>query len=93
MPEMVIAGTLNTGGVTVDDVGVGGAQFKGVYEFVVNAATGYLGRAIAIVGGVIGLATGAMMGKALPAIMGVLLACFAVLGPTVVSAIFTSALI
>lgn len=70
-----------------------GAEFEAFYTFIYEAATGYLGRGIAIAGGVIGLGMGAAMGKALPAIIGVVLALFGALGPTIVDAIFGSALI
>lgn len=70
-----------------------GGEFKAVYDFVNNAATGYLGRAISIAGGLIGLGFGAATGKATPAIVGIVLAIFGALGPTIVDTIFASALI
>lgn len=80
-PEFVLAATT-------------GEAFKAAYEFMYEAATGYLGRAIAIIGGIIGLGTAAATGKALPAIIGVILALFGALGPTIINAIFgTGALI
>ncbi len=65
-----------------------GTEFQAVYDFVYDAATGYLGRAIAIVGGLIGLGAGAASGKALPAIVGVVLAMFGALGPAIINSIF-----
>jgi len=70
-----------------------GAEFQGVYDFVYGAATGYLGRAISITGGLIGLGIGAATGKALPAIIGVVLAIFGALGPTIIDSVFNSAII
>jgi conjugal transfer pilus assembly protein TraA len=70
-----------------------GEHFSGVYQFVHGAATGYLGRAIAITGGLIGLGMGASMGKALPAISGVVLAVFGSLGPSIIDTVFSSATI
>jgi len=70
-----------------------GVEFQGLYTFVYGAATGYLGRSIAIVGGLIGMGYGAASGKALPAIIGIILAIFGALGPTIVDSIFNSALI
>ena len=67
-----------------------GTEFQAVYTFVNEAATGYLGRSIAIVGGLIGLGLGAASGKALPAAMGVILAMFGALGPTIIDAVFGS---
>lgn len=80
LPDLAFAGTT-------------GAEFQEVYDFVYDAATGYLGRAICIVGGLIGLGFGAASGKALPAILGVILAIFGALGPTIINALFDSALI
>ena len=87
LPEIALAASIGTGG------GTGGTEFQPFYDFIYAAATGYLGRSIAIVGGLIGLGIGAGTGKALPAVIGVFLAIFGVLGPTIVNAIFTSATI
>lgn len=87
LPEIATAAAIGVNG------GTGGAEFQGFYDFIYDAATGYLGRSIAIVGGIIGLAAGAGSGKALPAIIGVFLAIFGVIGPTIVNAMFTSATI
>lgn len=70
-----------------------GAEFQGFYQFIYDAATGYLGRGIAIVGGIIGLGYGAASGKALPAVVGIVLAMFGAIGPTIINAIFGSAII
>lgn len=70
-----------------------GTEFQGVYDFVYGAATGYLGRSIAIIGGLIGMGFGAASGKVLPAVVGVMLAIFGALGPTIINSIFSSALI
>jgi len=85
-PEIALATTLGSGGT-------GGTEFQAFYDFIYGAATGYLGRAIAIVGGVAGLAWGATSGKASIAALGILLAVFGVLGPTIVDSLFTSAII
>lgn len=68
-------------------------EFQAVYNFVNAAATGFLGRAICIVGGLIGLGLGAASGKALPAIVGIVLAMFGSLGPSIVDSIFPAALV
>lgn len=70
-----------------------GGEFQPAYQFIYNAATGYLGRGIAIIGGVIGLGLGAGSGSALPAIIGVILAIFGALGPTIIDNVFGSAII
>lgn len=86
-PTAVMATTLGTGG------GTGGTEFQAFYNFIIAAATGFLGRSIAVVGGLIGLGIGAVTGKGLPALIGVFLAVFGVLGPTIINALFTSAII
>lgn len=70
-----------------------GAEFQSAYQFFYDAATGYLGRGIAIVGGLIGLGYGAAKGSPLPAVLGVILAVFGALGPTIIDAIFGSAVV
>lgn len=84
------------------DVFAGGAEsadnlnntfFKEFYDMVEGAATGYLGRGLAIAGGIVGLAYGAGQGKAMIAGVGVVLAVFGVLGPSIIEGIFTAGLI
>ena len=70
-----------------------GPEFQTAYQFFFDAATGFLGRGIAIVGGIIGLGIGAARGSALPAIIGVILAVFGALGPTIIDSIFGSAVV
>ncbi|EAT10688.1 conjugal transfer protein TraB (plasmid) [Bermanella marisrubri] len=70
-----------------------GQEFQAFYDWVFGAATGFLGRGIAITAGIIGLAIGAGMGKAIPALMGVLLAIIGSIGPTIINSLFGSALI
>ncbi len=70
-----------------------GGEFKAFYDFIYNAATGYLGRGLAITGGVFGLAYGIGKGSPLPAVLGIVLAIFGMLGPTIVNALFSSATI
>ena len=70
-----------------------GAEFQEVYDFVFEAATGYLGRAVSLTGGIIGLILGAVSGKLLLGASGVGLAAFGVVGPTIINSIFSSAII
>lgn len=65
-----------------------GAEFQDFYDFINNAATGFLGRAIAITGGLIALGVAAATGRYVMAIGGVVLAVFGSLGPDIVDAIF-----
>ena len=70
-----------------------GSEFQAFYDFIYDAATGYLGRGLAITGGVFGLAYGIGKGSPLPAVLGIVLAIFGMLGPTIVNALFNSATI
>ena len=67
--------------------------FKDLYDMAEQAATGYLARSIAIIGGLIGLIYGAAQAKAMIAGIGVVLAIFGALGPQIIEAVFGSALI
>lgn len=74
-------------------VDAGGSFFKEFYEMIEGAATGYLGRGLAIAGGVVGLAYGAGQGKAMIAGVGVVLAVFGAMGPAIIDGIFSAGLI
>lgn len=81
------ATTLNSGGMT------GGDVFEPFYDFIYAAGTGYLGRAICLVGGLIGLGLAAFTGKMMIAMLPAALALFGVFGPVIVNAFFSSAFI
>ena len=70
-----------------------GGEFQAFYDFIYGAASGYLGRGLATTGGIFGLAYGIGRGSALPAVLGIILAIFGVLGPTIINALFSSATI
>ena len=70
-----------------------GEDFEQAYTFIFEAATGYLGRAIAIAGGLVGLGIGAATGRPILAVVGLVLAFFGALGPAIINAIFAGALI
>ncbi|MDM4770891.1 hypothetical protein [Solimonas sp. SE-A11] len=89
----IFAAALMLALIPVADAGTTGAAFQTFYTFINDAATGYLGRGIALTGGVIGLGMGAATGKALPAAIGIVLAIFGALGPAIVNSIFASAII
>lgn len=73
--------------------GTGGTELKAAYDWFVGLATGYGGRAVSIVGGLIGLGWGALKVQAMPALIGFILAIFGVLGPSIINSIYTGALI
>ncbi|MBF0315137.1 MAG: conjugal transfer protein TraB [Oligoflexia bacterium] len=70
-----------------------GTEFTALHEFVANAASGYLGKSIAIIGGLVGLGLGAATGKAMPAVSGVVLAAAGMIGPKVIDQVFAGAII
>jgi putative Mn2+ efflux pump MntP len=78
---------------TVTSASITGTEFLAVYTFIFDAATGYLGRAIALAGGLIGLGFGAASGKPVVAVVGIVLAIFGALGPQIINALFGSAVI
>lgn len=63
------------------------------FTFITNMATGNIVRGICIVGGLIGMMTAAASGKPLLALTGVVLAIFGFLSPTMINAVFGTALI
>lgn len=70
-----------------------GEEFLAFYQFIYDAATGYLGRGIAITGGLVMMGVAAGTGKVVIAAAGMVLAIFGALGPTIIDQIFGSALI
>lgn len=70
-----------------------GAEFQAFYQFIFDAATGYLGRGISITGGLVMMGVAAGTGKVVLAAAGMVLAIFGALGPGIIDAIFGSALI
>jgi len=97
-PVFIVAGLmLCTGAVEAasfgGNTGTGGVVFKPFYDFMYEAATGYLGRGAAITGGIVGLVAGAMSGQLKLAFIGVPLALFGIFGPGIADSFFTSALI
>jgi hypothetical protein len=63
------------------------------YDFIKAMATGNFMRGICLVGGIVGVIAGAGTGKPILALTGVVLAAFAFLSPTLIEAIFGTALI
>lgn len=63
------------------------------YNLVMNAAQGHTARAICIVGGLMGLIWAAGNGKLTMALLGVGASIFGVLSPTIINAVFGSAMI
>lgn len=70
-----------------------GEAFEEYYTFIYEASTGYLGRSIAITGGIVGLGFGAFSGKFITGLVGVGIAIVGVMGPKLINSFFKSALI
>ena len=85
---VLMLGLLLIPGLAVAAGATSGTEFQDFYDFINNAATGFLGRAIAITGGLIALGVAAATGRYVMAIGGVVLAVFGSLGPAIVDAIF-----
>jgi putative Mn2+ efflux pump MntP len=82
----LVATALCLGGCTL---GMSGSwEFYNVWYYAWKLATGYLGRTLALVGGLLGLVYGAACGRLVYAVMGIVLAVFGSIGPDLVNAIF-----
>jgi len=75
------------------NTGAGGTMFKPFFDFIYEAATGYLGRGLALTAGIVGLGAGAMSGQARLALVGIPFAIFGIFGPVIADSFFTSAII
>ncbi len=70
--------------------GTSGAEFEALYNMVENWATGYLGRAIALIFLLVGLGVGIIRGSIVGAISCIAAAMSFLIAPTVVSGILTA---
>jgi len=64
-------------------------SFKTTADTLSQMASGYVGKAIAIVGGLTGLVLGAATGKVLPAVTGVTVGLAGTLGPSIINSMYT----
>jgi len=65
-------------------------SFKSVAETLSQMASGYVGKSIAIVGGLTGLLFGAATGKILPAITGLTIGLAGTLGTSLTNSLYTA---
>ena len=74
------------------DAGTTGAEFKGIYDKLVDWTSGYLGKAIALFAFLLGLGIGVAQSSPIPAIAGIVFALFVAFGPAVLEGIATATL-
>ena len=70
--------------------GTTGTEFQSMYTTLLNWATGYLGRAIAIAAFILGAGIGVARSSPIPALVGVVFALFMVYVPTIIDSIITA---
>lgn len=70
--------------------GTTGTEFEGLYTILTEWATGYLGRAIAIAGFILGAGVGIARQNPIPALAGVAFALFMVYVPQIINALMTA---
>lgn len=87
MAVMALASTLANAGTPGD------AWAANAFTFINQMATGNVVRGICIVGGILGMMAAAANGKPILALTGVVLAIFGFLSPTMINAVFGTALI
>ena len=70
--------------------GTTGAEFQSMYTTLLNWATGYLGKAIAVAAFILGAGIGVARSSPIPALVGVVFALFMVYVPTIIDSIMTA---
>jgi conjugal transfer pilus assembly protein TraA len=77
-------------GATSAFAGTTGTEFKTMYTTMLNWATGYLGKAIAVAAFILGAGIGVARSSPIPALAGVVFALFMVYVPTIIDSIMTA---
>ena len=77
-------------GASAAFAGTTGAEFQTMYTTLLNWATGYLGKAIAIAAFILGAGVGIARSSPIPALAGVVFALFMVYVPTIIDTIMTA---
>src|SRR5262245_825062 len=70
--------------------GTTGAEFQTMYTTLLNWATGYLGKSIAIAAFILGAGIGIARSSPIPALVGVVFALFVVYVPAIIDGIVTA---
>ena len=79
-------------GATSAFAGTTGDEFQTMYTTLLDWATGYLGKAIAIAAFILGAGVGIARSSPIPALAGVVFALFMVYVPTIIDTIMTATL-
>ena len=77
-------------GATSAFAGTTGTEFQTMYTTLLNWATGYLGKAIAVAAFILGAGIGVARSSPVPALAGVVFALFMVYVPTIIDSIMTA---
>ena len=70
--------------------GTTGTEFQTVYATLLNWATGFLGKSIAIAAFILGAGIGVARSSPIPALVGIVFALFMVYVPTIIDCIMTA---
>jgi conjugal transfer pilus assembly protein TraA len=70
--------------------GTTGTEFQSMYTTLLNWATGYLGKAIAVAAFILGAGIGVARSSPVPALVGVVFALFMVYVPNIIDSIMTA---
>ena len=70
--------------------GTSGTEFQTMYTTLLNWASGYLGKSIAIAAFILGAGIGIARSSPIPALVGVVFALFMVYVPTIIDTIMTA---
>lgn len=70
--------------------GTTGTEFQTMYTTLLNWATGYLGKAIAVAAFILGAGIGVARSSPIPALVGVVFALFMVYVPNIIDSIMTA---
>lgn len=70
--------------------GTTGTEFQTVYATLLNWATGFLGKSIAIAAFILGAGIGVARSSPIPALVGIVFALFMVYVPTIIDSIMTA---
>ncbi len=70
--------------------GTTGTEFQSMYSTLLNWATGYLGKAIAVAAFILGAGIGVARSSPIPALVGVVFALFMVYVPNIIDSLMTA---
>lgn len=87
-PAAPAAGAIVANAQTTASITSISGEFDQMFALIRGVISGGLGKFMALGAGVVGLGAGVMMGKVTPAIIGVSIALFAIVGPKVLDGVF-----